>query len=889
MPVAGQKRKRSQASSADVPHAVHESKNQRKKRRRAERLAAEQANVVHEVKPIESSSLPVASRTRSKQVPLPNRPVTFRNTQPSGILPPVSWTASFSAHTAAIPPPLFSSLPPKPPPLAKSAGPLPSSLPHFPAPPILPPLPGRRPQPPHLLPPSPSTIPSALCPPFPQPLLDLDVSKTDSGQLAQKKILGMPRESDKGRQGIFPIETVHHPLPDPTRTLVLAPIPKKYRNAEFVTHWARKFTRQSQRIEVDKMLGKALVEFQNVALAERAHGSIRMMGEGKEHIRAWWYRGPAKNPSDLEEGEIEEGVVEDLPPQPQPNKKKQSKSQKKAEKKKQVAQMQRQQQSVSAPSASKVAFNASSFGLAPTPMSFSQPIFPPIYAVPPFETKAPVASSSRTMIAAPSSPNTYGYRGAVDNFKSAGNYRFIGKDSDPDDESNGLYQGASYGHYSTTPKPPNVYQEEEQAMDLESDDDEASPREKFSPGSRYVALAETAMTADSATAADDASIASSRAGSAERESADRMCVDDEESASAPAPPVVQPNGAATRVPSALSPPKLPAKLLPPSVFTMVEPPAALVFAPALDVSAVSEPPHSTTEPTRSMASSVPVQPGRLPLAGFNSRVQDQDSTTAPAPLPAAVQVVPSDPPKLSDSANTPPQLATHTDSSTHMKRSLLEKQRELEERIARAREELARKDAASRASASRNASPEEESNKVVTFIESTTEKVTPSTVIVSAESELRRSALQSRRKTVVPPADFAEGTLPPTDIGSVDDTSTPVGATSNAINFEDLAVSFITETLQTVRPSPPFDPPSATNPLSSHSVTSTAPTTPQPPPAIPSFLRPSQTTERSLLAAKQKRLEQHLVETKMLMTSLSAARTKAERDTILGTLRERQR
>ena len=116
-------------------------------------------------------------------------------------------------------------------------------------------------------------------------------------------------------------------------------------------------------------------------------------------------------------------------------------------------------------------------------------------------------------------------------------------------------------------------------------------------------------------------------------------------------------------------------------------------------------------------------------------------------------------------------------------------------------------------------------------------------------------------------------------------------AMTSAIDFDDLAVSFINETLQTVRPSPPADPSSAATSFSSQSIPSTAPTTPQLLSATPSFLpiRPTQVTEKSMLAAKQKRLEQHLADTKMLMTKLGAARTKVEKDSILSTLRERQR
>ena len=153
--VAGQKRKRHQVPPPpDGFHSMHESKNQRKKRRKAERLAAEQARM-QDARSVEIPlSPPVASR--SKLAPLPVRPVTFRDTQQSGTLPPVSWAASFTAHTALMPP-AFSSLPPKPPPLTTTLAPTTSSLPPYPMPPMVPQLPDRRQQPSHVLPPLPPT------------------------------------------------------------------------------------------------------------------------------------------------------------------------------------------------------------------------------------------------------------------------------------------------------------------------------------------------------------------------------------------------------------------------------------------------------------------------------------------------------------------------------------------------------------------------------------------------------------------------------------------------------------------------------------------------------------------------------------------------------------
>ncbi|OCH86716.1 hypothetical protein OBBRIDRAFT_708753, partial [Obba rivulosa] len=86
---------------------------------------------------------------------------------------------------------------------------------------------------------------------------------------------------------------------------------------------------------------------------------------------------------------------------------------------------------------------------------------------------------------------------------------------------------------------------------------------------------------------------------------------------------------------------------------------------------------------------------------------------------------------------------------------------------------------------------------------------------------------------------------------SVAQTSAPV-----MDNFEALAVTFIVETIETAK--------------------------------APS-LKAVQVAEKDDLAAKQKCLEQHIAESKLLMAKLSTAKTKEEKENILGILRERRR
>ncbi|KAF7795642.1 hypothetical protein EIP86_006807 [Pleurotus ostreatoroseus] len=129
-----------------------------------------------------------------------------------------------------------------------------------------------------------------------------------------KGIIGRPRREDPNAQhGSYPAE-LKEPLPEPRRTLIMDPLPKKYRNASFVRWWAMRFGPQDAvtlRIEVDG--GKALVEFATPDVARAAFNSPRIYGEGKEHIRVWWYRADLE----LEEGEIDE--EDDFPLLPVPS------------------------------------------------------------------------------------------------------------------------------------------------------------------------------------------------------------------------------------------------------------------------------------------------------------------------------------------------------------------------------------------------------------------------------------------------------------------------------------------------------------------------------------------------------------------------------------------
>ena len=121
-----------------------------------------------------------------------------------------------------------------------------------------------------------------------------------------KKIIGMTADLNEARgHGVF--ATSYSPALD--RTLVMECLPKKFRTEEFVRMWALRFGALDN-LELDLRIGKALVVFKNAKSAREAWSSPRFAtGEGREHIRAYWYRAHG---SEFEEGEIEEWELENI-------------------------------------------------------------------------------------------------------------------------------------------------------------------------------------------------------------------------------------------------------------------------------------------------------------------------------------------------------------------------------------------------------------------------------------------------------------------------------------------------------------------------------------------------------------------------------------------------
>lgn len=217
---------------------------------------------------------------------------------------------------------------------------------------------------------------------------------------------------------------------------------------------------------------------------------------------------------------------------------------------------------------------------------------------------------------------------------------------------------------------------------------------------------------------------------------------------------------------------------------------------------------------------------------------------------------------------------------SYIKRTLLARQKELEERIARSKLELEQnRPSTGRESLSTPApSHSEPASNPLLLSPNLVSEVTPDKQVM--EDRLRSLVLASKRnrkKTDVPVStqpsitDDSAGTNlggplildPIFDSSSGNRTPTPFDSV-----LDDLAVSFIQESIQTIKPAP----------------------LPTPTTQVPlDFTKPLASDSSVGLAARREQLEYQITETKRLMGLLSLATTKQRKDSIMGQIRELNR
>ena len=354
-------------------------------------------------------------------------------------------------------------------------------------------------------------------------------------------------------------------------------------------------------------------------------------------------------------------------------------------------------------------------------------------------------------------------------------------------------------------------------------------------------------------------------------------------------------------------------------------------------------PHSTVRPavqTLPLHSSLPPRPASTIVAP-HPRVAVQRSPQPPA-LPPPTKVLPSSrpiyeappPPSVAPSPppSTIPTSGASSSSSTpsprtpsepramknaptepsFTKRALIARQKELEEKIAKSKLELAETRAAG------------SSTKPATPVSSLQPADDPTLVKPSMdlgekqamEDRLRMRVLQSQRakgkagaaalsadnnnvsssvsaltmaassdvplisRSISSSSSLSSSSLPspviPSDQHPLSQLTT-VSLSAHDFSLEDLAVSFITQTIETFKSKPTPIPSQTPTALSIH------------PSNKPTTQSNNNANTKLELAAKQRRLEQHITESKKLMTKLAQAQTKEEKDTILKAMREMTR
>jgi hypothetical protein len=303
---------------------------------------------------------------------------------------------------------------------------------------------------------------------------------------------------------------------------------------------------------------------------------------------------------------------------------------------------------------------------------------------------------------------------------------------------------------------------------------------------------------------------------------------------------------------------------------------------------------------------LPPAPPALPPTKVLSSSQPIDEASPVAPSPP--------PPSRSSSSSSTPSPSTPSEpramknaptEPSFTKRALMARQKELEEKIAKSKLELAETRAAT-GSTTKPAAP------VGSLQPDDPAPVKPSMDLgekQAMEDRLRKLVLQSQRakgkagadngnasSNLSAPTAAASSAVPlisPSISSSSSSSlssssSTPfvpsdqlsqlatVSLSAHNLSLEDLAVSFITQTIETIKskPTPTSQTPIA---ISTH------------PSNKPSTHSNNNTNTKLELAAKQRRLEQHIAESKKLMTKLAQARTKEEKDTILKAMREMTR
>jgi len=689
-------------------------------------------------------------------------------------------------------------------------------------------------------------------------------------------------------------------IPNPARTLVMEQLPKTHRNADFINKWSRSACGSLPvHIFIDGSIGKALIEFATAELARKAWASPKLgsqysglkphqlKGKPREDlIKVWWYRvdgvGANSGVGEIEEGEIE-GDYGDKETEALSAPPKETKKERKARLAKERAIKNKARELENKVMKERAAQEQPLGTASQLQMPLENP--PVVPSKPPPSTSIPPPSSIAVSRQIPLTNH-------VLSLQSQANQRHL-----PPHPSSWVVQQ----HHAPVNHPLNktAYGSSIYRLDPSTHDDDESiassaARSPSPPPQRAYNQENTGTVVRTASRDDED----------DYEEVDMdVDLDDEV--------VIPPS-----VTVALPPPPPPLVRIPP-------PPPPVVAPPPVPLSVPSRPPlHSSLPPrptplTTSFSNQkhvhMPLSQSSVLAPSFvpknqahasqhqmrsqvtsntppnkppnNNPIQTQhvaqakpQSTTTSsqasmsnissiASLPMAVACsessVPSEPKAMKNAPTEP----------SYTKRSLLARQKELEERIAKSKTELANSSLSKRETLPATSTPPAPVSDV---------SAKPAIDLgekQAMEDRLRKLVLQSRNSKGISkvdepksqPGPIPTATIPSPFVPEEETTTTSsssFSASSNSISLEDLAVSFITQTIDTIKSQPVSAPP---------------------PPKPAPQLQQGQSSVKDQLAAKQKRLEQHIAESKSLMVKFAKCTTKSEKDEMLKIMREHTR
>ncbi|KAJ7512980.1 hypothetical protein B0H11DRAFT_15210 [Mycena galericulata] len=713
-------------------------------------------------------------------------------------------------------------------------------------------------------------------------------------------------------------------IPNPARTLVLEQLPKTHRTREFVKAWSKAATGGAHPVyfAVDPPSAKALVEFATAELARRAWGSPKLgrggatTGSGvggangsasagttegakgppikgkprADLIRAWWYRvdgvGAGAGVGEIEEGEIEgdagEGEREGSVPLPEGSLLRDAdgagtgKNGKKETKKERKARLAREREAKmgkaitpAAPSApASAAFEGDAY-IPPPPPPVSLPLRPvdtpsSTWVSLPDRDREEPALAYRTPTPGWAVDHAWDASVSASASASASTSHFTSASSTAAPTSTFTPVSASTSSFTSaltsTPAPTPTYRPPLPPQSaLGTQWQQAQAQAPYRAGGwGGGGGAHSGFGGGNAPAP---SLGGSGSGSfapmdidVDLDAGGNVDVDVEMEAEFPAP-------------------------VPPA-------PAASSWASTLKVksTSTSTPPYSAPGP--GSAACAP---------SSSSRITPPSAGTAPPPRP---------------SSSTPPHEPRAMKNAPKGPRALVARHRDLEERLARGKRELRMGVEEAGAGGTTTSAPASTTQVTLTTTAPTNDGAPgtgPGAQAAEMEDNLRKLVLRSQKSKNKPaaPMTTAEsvGSSSP-GAGAPPSTQPPPAIQTTAptteFSLDDLAVSFITETIQTLVPNgaAPLPPPppktvaaaasktsdsttttTSTNTAKTITTTTTATRTPSAPPQ----------TAKEALAARQKRLEAQIKESKELMAQLAGARNRGEKEHILGLMRERER